>query len=225
MLRICSFLVLILGLSGSVSSASFVSGVARVIDGDTLEVAGVRVRLFGIDAPEIRQSCKTADGALWACGRWAREAVVHALHGRRLSCKAIARDRYARTVARCRAAGHDIGREFVRIGIAFAYRHYSTKYVGAENHARRARLGVWSGTFVKPWRWRHQRHATRARVSRARAPRSHACAIKGNISRSGHIYHLPGGRWYAKTRINPARGERWFCSVAQARAAGWRRPG
>ncbi len=51
-----------------------------------------------------------------------------------------------------------------------------------------------------------------------------ACLIKGNISRSGErIYHVPGGRWYDATRIDPLRGERWFCSEAEARAAGWRR--
>ncbi|MFO0997127.1 MAG: hypothetical protein U1F33_10630 [Alphaproteobacteria bacterium] len=51
-----------------------------------------------------------------------------------------------------------------------------------------------------------------------------ACRIKGNISESGErIYHVPGGAFYDKTAISPARGERWFCTESEARAAGWRR--
>ena len=51
-----------------------------------------------------------------------------------------------------------------------------------------------------------------------------ACAIKGNISRSGRIYHLPSSPHYARTTIDESRGERWFCSEHEAREAGWRPP-
>jgi hypothetical protein len=105
-------------------------------------------------------------------------------------------------------------------GAAFAYRKYSKAYVGEENAARAARRGVWQGAAERPDQVRAQK-----RASTDAAPPQAGCAIKGNISSRGHIYHLPGMRSYDATRINSRRGERWFCSEAQAKAAGWRRAG
>ena len=66
-------------------------------------------------------------------------------------------------------------------------------------------------------------HSRRPRGPAAQQEKSR-CAIKGNISKSGTgIYHVPGGRFYDQTRIDTSRGERWFCTEAEARAAGWRR--
>jgi len=62
------------------------------------------------------------------------------------------------------------------------------------------------------------------RPDMTQVPRGAACIIKGNISDRGErIYHMPGGEFYDRTRISLAKGERWFCSEADARAAGWRR--
>ena len=87
-------------------------------------------------------------------------------------------------------------------------------YVSHETAAKAASRGLWRGDFVEPSRWR------RRGAVRGRGGERH---IKGNISRKGtRIYHVPGGALYAKTRIDTAKGERWFCSEAEARAAGWR---
>ena len=104
-------------------------------------------------------------------------------------------------------------------GWAVAYRKYSRDYLSQESAAKSGRRGVWKGEFVMPSRWhRGERLQTAARSD------SGACQIKGNISRSGkRIYHVPGGQWYERTRIDTSKGERWFCSDAEARAAGWRR--
>ena len=115
-------------------------------------------------------------------------------------------------------------------GWAVAYRRYSHAYVELESAARAAARGVWAGEFVMPWDWRRGRAAGRTRAGpgdpdgRARAGR---CDIKGNVSYNGdrRLYYMPGDRDYASTRISPGRGERWFCSEAEARAAGWRRAG
>ena len=122
-------------------------------------------------------------------------------------------------VAVCRVAGADVNAWMVSQGWAVAYRKYSTDYVSHETAAKAARRGVWRGEFVVPSRWRRGERLEAAVVGGVGDSR-----IKGNISRKGtRIYHVPGGAWYAKTRIDTAKGERWFCTEAKARAAGWRR--
>ena len=133
-----------------------VTGPARVIDGDTLEAAGRRGRLFGIDAPEARQTCGRA-GAEWPCGREAAKALRDRIGAESLTCRERDRDRYRRIVAVCYLAGVDLGHWLVSEGWALAYRHYSLAYVPAENGAREAGRGVWTGRFAAPWEWRRKR--------------------------------------------------------------------
>jgi hypothetical protein len=123
-------------------------------------------------------------------------------------------------------------------GWALAYRYYSRDYVSQERSASKAKLGMWQGEFEPPWDWRHknpqapaQRSGQPARLveppavmgGKDFAGANKDCAIKGNISPRGRIYHMPGDESYAKTGINLAKGERWFCTEAEAQAAGWRR--
>jgi endonuclease YncB( thermonuclease family) len=192
------------------------SGTIRVIDGDTLDVGGETVRLFGIDAPEGEQTCTTAAGDLWPCGAWAAAELRARVEGRTATCDTQDTDRYGRTVARCFTDGIDIAGAIVADGIALAYRDYSWDYDLAEKSAQVAGLGLWSGSFQPPADWRA------AQAAPAPQPVTGDCIIKGNISSSGRIYHQPHNRDYADTRIDPARGERWFCTTAEAEAAGWR---
>ena len=203
------------------AGAEVISGKARVVDGDTLAVAGQRVRLHGIDAPETRQTCRR-DGRKWACGKAATRAMRRLIGRNPVRCEVRDRDRYGRAVAACHAAGRDLQQQLVRQGLALAYRRYSTRYVPDEDAARAERAGLWSGEFEEPWNWRRQRRERQQ--SRNQPSRNGgACLIKGNISRNGRIYHVPGGKHYDRTLIDEARGERWFCSEAEARTAGWRR--
>ena len=105
-------------------------------------------------------------------------------------------------------------------GWADAYRRYSTDFVDEEEIAQDARVGLWRGEFVPPWEWRRGK-----RLQAVSTPESgNGCAIKGNISSKGErIFHSPGDQHYDRTKINTARGERWFCSEAEAVAAGWRK--
>ena len=194
---------------------------ARVVDGDTLDVGGVRIRLHGIDAPETAQNCR-AGGRLWSCGREAGRALVRRIGGRPVACEERDRDLYGRVVAVCRTSGSDLNAWMVAEGWAFAYRRYSHAYVAEESRARSAQRGIWRGEVVAPWEWRRGK---RLRGARPAPPReSGRCAIKGNLGKSGkRIYHVPGGRHYDRARIDPSKGERWFCSESEARAAGWRR--
>ena len=137
---------------------------------------------------------------------------------RPVACEDLGRDRYKRIIARCTVAGEDLEEWMVANGWALAYRRYSLDYVDQEAEAQAARRGIWAGEFVKPWEWR------RGKRIAANDNAVGQCRIKGNISRSGErIYHIPGGQYYDRTKINPSKSERWFCSEAEAIAAGWRR--
>ena len=197
-----------------------ITGPAKVIDGDTIAIAGARIRLHGVDAPESAQVCQ-ANGKSYQCGTSATLALTGRIGGRSVSCDERDRDRYGRIVAVCHAGGEDLNGWLVSEGLAIAYRHYSTDYVGQEQAAREAARGLWRGEFVEPWQWRKgKRMAGEKAADAAPGP----CRIKGNISRKGkRIYHLPNGRHYAATNIDENKGERWFCSEQEAKGAGWRR--
>ncbi|MGM0583236.1 MAG: thermonuclease family protein [Pseudomonadota bacterium] len=208
------------------AAAERVAGPARVIDGDTLEVAGRSVRLEGIDAPEIDQTCRDASGARYPCGRLAAKTLAGLVSGKRVRCEGPGPDPRGRLVAVCHAGGRDLGGALTRAGWTLAFRKFSARYIPQEEAARARGVGLWAGSFTDPWAWRADRREAERAAGRARAERRRAngeCVIKGNISGNGRIYHMPGQRWYARTRISPGKGERWFCSEAEARAAGWRR--
>jgi endonuclease YncB( thermonuclease family) len=191
-----------------VASAT-ISGPITVLDGDTIEIGATRIRLFGIDAVEHDQTCRNQDGTVWACGDWVTQQARAQFQGRNGRCEPTGDVTYGRIVARCTVGGTDMQRALVDQGMAFAYRRYSSDYVGDERTAAAQKRGIWAGTVQKPEEFRA-------------ASKTSGCRIKGNVSASGNIYHLPGSDHYARTRINTARGERWFCSVAEAEQAGWR---
>ena len=157
MLRHAAFACLLLaGALAARPSAADVAGPAKVVDGDTLVVAGERVRLEGIDAPELRQTC-TAYGQPWACGRTSAEWLKEHLNGRQVECVGHAGDRYRRLLAVCYVGGEDQNERIVREGWALAFRRYSADYLQAELAAKRAGAGIWRGEFTPPWEWRAAR--------------------------------------------------------------------
>ncbi len=202
--------------SAAPSRHVFVQGTAHVIDGDTLVVAGKRVRLFGIDAPELQQRCGRSRFGQWSCGVSAKRELKALTAGRRVVCLNRGRDRYRRILALCYANGREINAELVRRGLAWAFVKYATDYVDLEAEARRRALGIWQGPAQPAWRYRETRWVSANKKS------PNGCPIKGNITRNGKIYHTPWSRWYRKTRIEPAKGERWFCNEREALKAGWR---
>jgi endonuclease YncB( thermonuclease family) len=134
-----------------------ISGRARIIDGNSLEVAGTRIRLFGIDAPEERQQCRDANGSDYACGRDAARILTALIGGRPVSCRLATRDQSARDIATCEAKGHDLGEAMVRAGYARDdARHSEGRYAAAERDARAAKRGIWAGAFEEPEVWRKQ---------------------------------------------------------------------
>lgn len=223
MLRIIFALFLLsTAMMPATAQAQITAGTVRVIDGDTFDVGDTRVRLFGIDAPEANQTCKTEQGLNWRCGDWVSRAVRAQYQGKHARCEAMDTDRYGRTVARCQIEGRDIGDDLVAQGLAFAYRRYAMDYDLTEKQAAIAQRGLWAMQVQDPAAFRRE-GATAPQASTAAQQGTNGCMIKGNISAKGErIYHMPGQRDYARTRINTAQGEKWFCSAAEARQAGWR---
>src|SRR5688572_29418082 len=102
------------------SSGESLSGVGRSIDGDSLMVGEWEVRLFGIDAPELMQTCQRG-GQSWACGSDAALQLSKLVNGKRVICVSRGADTHGRTVARCTADGVDLNRVMVATGYALAY--------------------------------------------------------------------------------------------------------
>ncbi len=218
------------------AQAQIITGSAIVLDGDTIDMTGTRVRLIGIDAPEARQSCLRS-GAQWACGAEATASLAAMIAGQNVTCKTQGTDSYGRTLAQCQTRIFDIGQEMVRRGLALPLDYAPAAYHEAGAIAKRLNYGLWAGTFVTPAQWRAANPETpRQARTPANAPRrtaaaqpatpthrqytdQHGCAIKGKRGRRGEwIYHLPGQTYYANTRP-----EELFCTEREAMAAGYRR--
>lgn len=196
--------------------SSAITGRAVVVDGDTIVLAGQRVRLEGIDAPEAGQTCGRRPTGTWACGTEATSVLARLVEGRELRCESRGLDKYGRVLGVCFAGQQDVNAWMVRHGHAWAFVKYSSSYVKEEAQARRERVGIWQGEAVPAWDYREQQWAK----AEPQAPQG--CAIKGNVTANGKIYHMPWSPWYDRIRMDPAKGRRWFCSEAEAMAAGWR---
>lgn len=195
-----------------------ISGSARIIDGDTLAIGAVVVRINGIDAAELGQRCKNATGGTWPCDEAAADRLEQLVGAGEVRCEPLDRDAYGRIIARCFAGDVDVAKALADEGLVWAFVRYSDEYVPEEAAAREKGIGVWQATTEAPWDYR----ANRWERAAEEAPRP-GCPIKGNINQEGErIYHTPWSPWYKRTRINEAAGERWFCDEAEAIAAGWR---
>ena len=131
--------------------------ITKVSDGDSLRSGDLRIRLFGIDAPELKQHCMDQNGVLWGCGA-AAQRQLNSLIGanKELRCSLRDVDRYGRLVMQCFSGSNDISAAMVRSGYAMAYRDFSDLYTAEEDQAKKALKGVWRGTFSPPWEWRRQ---------------------------------------------------------------------
>lgn len=133
------------------------AGIASVVDGDTIELHGERIRLNGIDAPESRQFCEDAVGESYRCGQKAAFALADHIREKSIRCEGDKRDRYGRLIATCYLGGEDLDGWMVSQGWALAFRRYSLQYVPEEEEAMAAKRGIWQGAFMAPWEWRHTR--------------------------------------------------------------------
>ncbi len=194
-----------------------ISGAARVVDGDTLEVGGETVRLFGIDAPELDQFCDRG-GVEYLCGVMATAWLVERTLGALVTCSGDERDRYGRRLAVCQAGGIDLNAGLVRAGWAVAFRRYSKRYIADEDVAKRDGIGMWSGDFIEPTSWRRGQRDQSGVVLV-----TEDCTIKGNVNGGGErIYHRPDGIHYDRLQLHSWEGDRCFQTEDEAREAGFR---
>lgn len=133
--------------------AQEVSGPARAADGDSLDLSGIAVRLYGVDAPELMQTCERG-GTTWHCGKEAASKLASLVGGVSVVCDQKDIDDYGRIVATCRAGKIDLAGAMIDAGLAIALPHFTDRYVGAETRAREARRGLWGGTFQMPSEYR-----------------------------------------------------------------------
>ena len=153
LVAVLSTIVVLICIASVESAETETAGTARVIDGDTIEVSGQRIRLHGIDAPEHKQMSQR-DGEEWDCGRQATIALHEKIGKKPVRCEERDRDHYGRIVAGCFFRDTDINEWLVLQGWAVAYVRYSRDYMPAEATAKSERRGIWAGEFEKPWEWR-----------------------------------------------------------------------
>lgn len=226
----------------SVVAAGVSSGVGRlvgkasVVDGDTIEIQGTRIRLNGIDAPEVNQPCQEGSSIV-RCGVRAARFLDERLRTSTVRCDFVEWDKYGRFVGNCQTnEGVDVAAMLVSNGHALDWPHYSGGRYRAEQLAAKALgKGIWAGSFEEPWAYREKPASEPVRlvavpetsetpVRSQNSPSGTGCKIKGNISQGTgeKIYHVPGQQHYSRTKVSMNQGERWFCSEAEARSAGWR---
>jgi endonuclease YncB( thermonuclease family) len=192
-----------------------IMGQAKVIDGDTLEVGGKRLGLYGIDAFEPDQMCGLQSAV--PCGANATEALTKIINGVPLTCLERGADKRQRTLVVCRRVLADISAEMVRTGWAVADRAYSNDYSNEEHIAMGGKGGAWIGPFRWPWEYRGERRDTKEQV--AGATQGSGCVFKAHVnSRGEKAYYVPSDAAY-----NGVRPDALFCSERAAILAGYLR--
>ena len=147
------------------SIAEEISGIPKVVDGDTIHINNYKFRLEGIDAPEMRQQCKKESFKIsffigltfykdYSCGRVSKEKLITKIDTTEIKCISSSKDRYKRYIATCYKGKTNLNQWMVRNGFAIAYRRYSKKYVPDEVFAKENKLGLWQGKFTEPEKWR-----------------------------------------------------------------------
>ena len=140
-------------------------GTPEIIDGDTVHIYSKKIRLEGIDAPEIKQQCKKPFIKIssvigfqfnksYSCGVMAKMKLIDKIDNSKIKCISSSKDRYKRFIATCYKEKINLNKWMVRNGYAVSYKRYSKKYVRDEEYAKENKLGIWKGTFIAPEKWR-----------------------------------------------------------------------
>ena len=153
-MRVFNLTIIILLILSSKATTGEISGIPVITDGDTIKIENKKIRLHGIDAPEKKQSC-IKNSKKYNCGKQATIALANKINGNSLVCKVQKRlDRYKRYIGVCFAEEVNLNKWMVKNGYAVAYRKYSKDYIEDEDYAKNNKLGLWSGNFIHPEKWR-----------------------------------------------------------------------
>ena len=147
----------LLFVTAAASAGPLIQGTTSVIDGDTIEIHGKRIRLDAIDAPESSQLCLDAASNRYRCGQKSAFMLADMIGRSVVSCEPKGHDRYKRVIAVCFKGETNLNAWMVAQGWAVAFRKYGIDYISQEDEARSARRGMWAGSFEMPWDWRAQR--------------------------------------------------------------------
>lgn len=131
--------------------AETVKGEANVVDGDTLEIDGQHIELYGVSSPETNQTCQTARGAMWKCGLRAKQHLNFLVKGKTVTCISVNKDAKNHLAARCSTPDRDINFLMVRSGLSWAYRQFTHDYSVAEEQAKYEKRGIWQGPSKPAW--------------------------------------------------------------------------
>ena len=153
-------ILLLVFFTRTAHAAEMISGVPRIVDGDTLVIGITKIRLASIDAPESDQVCLDANRKQWTCGIEARDRLAAHIGNSPIDCVPTGADAYNRTLAICTIGGESLNAWMVQQGWALAFVRYSKQYIPDEEAARSAGRGLWSGAFIAPWDWRHRNRQT-----------------------------------------------------------------
>ena len=145
--------------------AQEIIGIPKIVDGDTIYINNYKIRLEGIDAPEIQQKCKKEKLKIssiigytfykeYYCGKHSKDNLAVKVKGSKIKCISFTKDRYKRYLAKCFKDKINLNRWMVRNGYAVAYRRYSKEYIPDEDFAKENKLGLWQGKFLNPEKWR-----------------------------------------------------------------------
>lgn len=216
------FLIAVLMLVASTPFAlgqEVIRGTAAVVDGDTLEIGERQVRLLGIDAAEGAQELPIASGGTDFLGRGAAMMLRALITENTIRCElSDYRDVRGLPLARCFNGSVDLGAEMIASGMAWAVPDDPSPYREAAARAKAERKGFWRDTSEAPWLFR----ARRAKEVAARE--GSPCTVKGVVDGTRKTLITPWSPWYRDVDVVEARGDRWFCSEAEAVAEGWRAP-
>jgi endonuclease YncB( thermonuclease family) len=149
----CIIAILVVFSNSDDASSQSIHGIADVRDGDTLVIHEQKIRLQGIDAPELHQTCKKNQQS-YPCGSHAKQELWQLTDGMEVRCEIAEYDKYQRALGHCFVGEINLNSEMVRTGHSLAYTHYSKRYLPQENEARARRVGIHAGTYVTPWQWR-----------------------------------------------------------------------
>lgn len=136
--------------------ANSIAGQASVIDGDTIEIRGERIRLVSIDAPESRQPCFDREGRAWRCGQQAALALSDFIARRPVTCRSQGKDRYRRILGNCSVANVSLSGWMIENGWAVPYYDRDDSHAEAAGRAKAGQRGIWVGDFDKPSDWRRR---------------------------------------------------------------------
>ena len=157
-----NIIILFFFCNPSFSKEEKIYGKAKVIDGDTIKIKSKKIRLFGIDAPEKKQTCKKPFASInffifqkdYNCGAVSSKNLKKKINNKNIMCISYSKDKYKRYLGVCFLDNLDLNKWMVENGYAIAYKKYSRKYELQEQYAKENKLGIWKGTFLEPEKWR-----------------------------------------------------------------------